>query len=888
MGTLLSWADRILSFVQDGDFLSAINLARDYYLGQAKGNKNGLPEDVDALRSVVGQKMSDLMTASARYAFSEDRMTDSTHVTPDNRGVDRTSLFEDLVTTCAKASISLDDYSFLFEDLFQYYDYAGISQIYLRKLESFVLDSSIHFIPPRITQRLVAMHEEDNNLDAAERIIWHIDPDCLDINQVITLCQKHHLHDALIYIYNTALQDYFTPVVELLALVREVQRGKSARLNRQRGADLSWSGAEEVSEHVVLGAYKIFAYLENILSGLTYPSGLPMDLDAALNAENIVYKHLFYGRSTVWPEGEGGKLVMTADEEGGSEPTYPYVRLLLRFDAEAFLHTLDIAFEQSYHNDETQRMNRQVLVQILLEVMTTPEQGLLPTATTFMNIFIARNVSIYWHHIKLPPSSLQNLLVGLAIDKDQSTREDRQLAAEYLLSEYTPHDSERIAQLFEDAGFYRILRKWYRQEHQWIPLLRTFVNDTGMKPDELFSNIEDTLNVIIKASKSTLPHEIFVTVLDSMPALLQSSIPQTALLIDTYQPKAHSKIINDFMDEDHKRFVYLRYLLGPPDPAEDYSYVYPHGPSERVDSTLRELYLTLLCKFEPASIIQAIKFLPSGFLDKTAVVNICENARIYNAVIWLLDDDSPTAALSKFEALSQDLTAEISETLVKSKGSPDLQPLLSTLDALYRMGIEICRSRSQQSADAEVPLEDLWYKLLSSQIHAVQSISSILRVDKTISDPSETSVIEPLRLLVQESLTSLVSVSSTKAVSFPRLFKRLVDSTSQSRYSGTPYSEFRNMLSSMLDSYRSEADLLSMSKRVLDSDFFDTLEGLTRARLRGWSPSSSRCSACGKHITTEVTASENDQSHPLHASFIVSQTGRTYHSSCFRSLNNQA
>ena len=223
---MLTWADRILSFVQDGDFLSAINLTRDYYLGQAKGNRNGLPEDTEALREVVGEKMRELMVASARYAFSEDRFTDSTHVTPDNRGVDRTSLFENLVSTCARACVTLDDFDFLFEDLFQYYDNSGISSIFLRQLEPFILDNSIHYVPPRITQRLVALHEGDMKLEDAERIIWHIDPDCLDINQAITLCQKHHLYDALIYVYNSALRDYVTPVVELIQLIRKVQQDR--------------------------------------------------------------------------------------------------------------------------------------------------------------------------------------------------------------------------------------------------------------------------------------------------------------------------------------------------------------------------------------------------------------------------------------------------------------------------------------------------------------------------------------------------------------------------------------------------------------------------------------------------------------------------------------
>ena len=91
VGTLLTWADRILSFVEKGDFLSAIELTRSYYVGEAPGNRNGLPDKPEELRDVVGEKMRELMDASAHYAFSEERLTDETHVTPDGRGVDRTA-----------------------------------------------------------------------------------------------------------------------------------------------------------------------------------------------------------------------------------------------------------------------------------------------------------------------------------------------------------------------------------------------------------------------------------------------------------------------------------------------------------------------------------------------------------------------------------------------------------------------------------------------------------------------------------------------------------------------------------------------------------------------------------------------------------------------------
>ena len=85
VGTLLTWADKILALVEVGDFLNAIELTRAYYIDEAPGNRNGLPDDADERRSVLGRKLHELMVASTRYAFSEDRMTDGTHSSPDGQ-----------------------------------------------------------------------------------------------------------------------------------------------------------------------------------------------------------------------------------------------------------------------------------------------------------------------------------------------------------------------------------------------------------------------------------------------------------------------------------------------------------------------------------------------------------------------------------------------------------------------------------------------------------------------------------------------------------------------------------------------------------------------------------------------------------------------------------
>ncbi|PCH36074.1 hypothetical protein WOLCODRAFT_140212 [Wolfiporia cocos MD-104 SS10] len=891
VGTLLTWADRILSYVGDGDFLSAIELTRMYYVGESPGNRNGLPESPSKLKQVVGDKMHELMIASASYAFSEDRMTDGTHVTPDGRGVDRTSLFEGLVKTCVRASIALDDYDFLFEDLFQYYDDNGIGHIFLLQMEAFVLDGQLHNVPPRITQRLIALHEEDGRPDLAERIIWHIDAECLDVNQAITLCQRHRLYDALLYVYTRALKDYVSPVVELIGLVRKVQQ-----FRRARAEDLSSAprAKEEEIEPVILNAYKIYPYLGNTLTGLSYPSAKPIPDDEGLQAKNDVYTFLFNGRSSVWPQGEGGNLVLTADEENGVEPTFPYTRLLLRFDPEAFLHTLDLAFEDSHLNDETRGVSRLIIVKILLEILSSP--GLDREVVTFINIFIARNVPKYPQFIQIPPSALQNILVGLAEDSDEGTREDRQLAAEYLLSAYTPHDTARIIALFEEARFYRILRSWYRQERRWPALLLTFFKDPSLPRSDIFLCVSDVLESSKRLSKGELPKEVLTTVTDHLSTLLAYSVPDTAALLDESIPALHERVVEllSTKTNDADRFLYFRYLLGPP-LGEDDGTVPSRvgGPSPHVPPSLRRMYVADLCRFEPTKVISSLRYLSAEFVDAAEVARICEENGAYDAVIWTLNrQGDAVAALSKAEIFERELCNDLAEELVRadSQSEEAIGNYLSVLMNIAGAAVSVCLEQSQiMRSDDKLPLEDFWYTLLRFQIDAVQRVASCcspealtaVLVDSADSRrvAAQMQALSTLRSQVQESFTSLLSVSSTKAVSMPRLFKRLLTSSPSDGVSHpTLYAEFRTLFTGMLESYRSDGDMLTITKHLVDRDLFYAIENLVQERHRGWAPSQGVCRGCnGSFLDINKTAEADARSG---VPIIVSRTGAIYHNSC--------
>lgn len=860
-----------------GDFLKAIELTRSYYLDEAPGNRNNLPQNPVSRKQVIGDKLRSLMNASAQYTFSEDRMSDGTHSTPDNRGVDRTSLFENLVKVCAHAAIALQDFEFLFEDLFQRYDDSGISSIYLRQLEPFILNAQITYVPPRITQRLIALHSEDGRPEYVERIIWHMDPSCLDLNQAIHLCHQHHLYDALIYIYTRALRDYVAPVVELLGLIRKVKSFRKSRADflHKTGSVLD---ADLPMESTIMNAYKIYPYLANILSGLTYPSEEPLNEEDALQAKKDVYTFLFFGRSSVWPPGEGGKLILTSDEEGGVELTYPYARQLLLFDSESFLHSLDIAFEDGYLN-ESQSITRFMIVRIILEIASSSRMT--QEDITMVNIFVARNVPKYTQSLEfVPPTTLHNILIGLAEDPDRTTREDRQLAAEYLLSFYNPHDSEQIVYLFEAAGFFRILRSWYYRDHTWSKLLSTYIVDSDMTSLQLMHKLEEVLTLASRPNKGVIPDELVTIVSESLARLLHVNTAGTALLVDKMVPKLHDAAIGTFEDNeaaDSKRYEYLSALLSPPSSEDEHRISNPSSPSKHLSSSLKHMFLSLVCKFDPENVISTLQYISKDSLPPKEILEIYESHKIYDAAVWATNWlGDPQGALAKADTFQKRLSKQLLVQIAAQHDSYSFVSELESLRKLSAVGREICLAHSQGSSPSDMPLEDMWFKLLNSQIQTVQAIATSSPVHAgDITSPYTTEIanlLSSLRLLVQTTFGALVSITSTSIVSFPRLFKRLVNSTPSS--TGSHYTEFRTILTGMLESYRSDEDLLLILKHLVDRDLFEAVEQITQEHGHGWGPTRRICQYCRKPVLT--TTEKGKFSHPI----VIGRSGIVFHQNC--------
>ncbi|CAO0802322.1 unnamed protein product [Mucor circinelloides] len=536
MGTLLSWKDRILALGQAGDLLETIELATSFYNGIGIQTVIGLPEEEKARKALVGESLMEILIASLNYTFSSKRTYEGMG---DEVAGGETIVFRNLAQGCVEACLSMNNTAFLFDTVYERFAENNVKGIFLEVLEPCIVEDRVPDVPPSIMKDLVDHYSKKRLLDELEQVIWHVNPRNLDIDQIVSMCHREGMYEAMMYVWNKSMHDYVSPVVEMLKVVRSVLRDEASSDNQQ-------------NVHNRQHSEKLFDYLKLILTGKSFPEGSTiLASDEASDARSAVYSFVFSGRCVVWPP-VGGKLVLTADDdEGFSEPTYPYLRLLLRFNTKKFLEAMEVAFEDPWLNggedilsskfeDEVpgKVISRQIIVNTLLDVMgggltgnglplppPRPKQSIsgstvqsfstnrqtpshlhinVPSSSSsafsdhhgystydyvsheniiLLYMFIASNLHMYTTFILLPPKTLHKVLVRLAQDHDPNTRIDREKAVQNLLTVYTPGNQEQIVGLYEDAGFWKVLEDVYRRDKKYGKLVEAYLKDDERRED---------------------------------------------------------------------------------------------------------------------------------------------------------------------------------------------------------------------------------------------------------------------------------------------------------------------------------------------------------------------------------------------------------------------
>ncbi|MBE3050196.1 hypothetical protein IMZ48_48405, partial [Candidatus Bathyarchaeota archaeon] len=849
IGTLSNWSDRLLALMDHGDHVGAIQLATSYYTGDADKLTVGLPEDAGLRHAMVKDKVSEVMSASLRHCFGQRQ----------NEDEDREKL-ESLTEACFVASQSIGNVDFIFDEMYEWYEEGGTEGIFLEALEPYILDRSVTIVPPTVIKAMVFHYVSQGWESRLEEMICHMDTATLDLDQVTALCKQHGLYDALIYVWNQAMGDYITPLIDLLSLIVPLM---------DDGEFMS-SGNVMNDEAIGVNAVKVFPYLSYSLTGRVYPTGEAMSEEASTKACAEIYWFLFSGNSITWPK-EGGRQFLTRPAHH-VEPSFPYLRLVLKFDAPSFLSALNEAFEDSFLNEAPEKkangdsrdlpeeqifgqtVDRQYVVSILLEIMNPADYS--PFDTIYLDMFIARNLPKFPQYLLFPGSTLTRVLTGLCNYPGEDLADDAQLSAEYLLSVYQPPDVETLMPLFKKAGFYRILKRIYRVDRQFGRLVQTYFEDPGDK-DAIFGCVADCVRPHSGLTARQV-QQVLMVVRENARQLVELGPEEAAGALAGQEAGFHRAVLDEAGETPDLQYRYLKALLEPEGrEAEAEAEV-------GADRELVERYVQLMCRFDAAHVAGYVSAAQSSNLRLDRLIPTMEETGVIDAVIKMMAHEGLVRDamerlvrhLGTLEAALQGLFGEAGDPVGMQWSAEEL---LKGMQKYVHVGIWLCQGHTRsrqvqvngvQKGKGEEVLsgdEELWLSLIEATVQITRRVSaSIAAADAEEGEEGSLNgehLRSLLRSLVQHTFTALLSATSTPPpsptlrpspsanLSFLRILRAFLSRAAEASPS---LADLRSVLSSIFSAYAYEQSILQLSTRLLERSLFVSVKRAAELRQRGW------------------------------------------------------
>ncbi|KAK6438457.1 Vacuolar protein sorting-associated protein 8 [Oleoguttula sp. CCFEE 5521] len=877
VGTLSNWADRLVALMEHGDNVAAVRLAIEYYGGVANSVTVGLPEDDTTRHEMVRERLVAMLAASVDYTFSQ-------------HDIDRDDRLRDLAEVCFDACVTMDETAYLFSTVFDAFEESGEEGVFVTTLEPWVLDGDIKILPPEVVKSVVSHFISENQSARLEELLCRLQPTSFDLDQITMLCRQHQLFDALIYVWTRALQDFVTPLIDMLQLMTIINAGD--------GADLSDDPFYEA-------AMKTFPYLAFSLTSRWYPSGEYMSHNEAAQAKADLYEYLFSGRPVAWPAGSGAVFSTTTSKI--DEPAFPYLSLLLGFDAASFTSMLNEAFEDSFLNDTDDdntingfvqtngmkrrsgfKMTRQHIISIMIDVMHKGDFS--SDDTIFLDMFIARSLPKYPSQLILSGALLNGVLQRLCDPPSEELRDDCQLSVEYLLSAYSATDMVALIDLLRSARYFKVLKTVYRRQKLWPELLSTYFDDSD---DE--QGVFDCITAIMQsggALSQKHSQAIRSLILEHAASLADIDTERTALTLAKAAPALLQPCV-EALHNTYQQFLYLRALLEPALLHRDGTSKTPPALPGSVRSTFQEMYVQLMCSHQPDHVADYVGSMPSGDLRLDQVLPAIESSGIIDAAVVLLAREGLTReAMERLITHMQSQQHALVSLLAAASESPDVRSMHHTADDLVedvqkytKAGVWLCqgqsanaertpRSRTNPTWDideSDLDLDEyLWLCLIDAVVQITQSVTIAshhvddIDIEANGSTQDFDSLRSSMRTNVQQTFTALLAATSVPAKvptattnglpssqqrtpHNPQTFLRILRAfLTRAAHSASSLADLRQVLAEIFSAYTFEQNVLTLANDLLGSDVFTDMADAHALRQRGWRPRTQACEICKK------------------------------------------
>ncbi|BBN19147.1 vacuolar protein sorting-associated protein 8 [Marchantia polymorpha subsp. ruderalis] len=821
---LLPWRDRISALQNAGDSLGAFHIAMEIYDGRSQG-VTGLPRGLDAMREAIMPTLLSLLSSYIDEAFaylslafgsspssssgSESAIVSQIHLgKPDvvssavasgtrdsveELAVEAREQYARVGGVAIEFCVHIHKTEVLFENVFSKFDAVGQRGTFLELLEPYILKDMLSGLAPEVMQALVEHYSSRGWLNRVEQCVLHMDIASLDFNQVVRVCRDHGLYSALIYLFTKGLDDYKSPLEELLAVSQQ-----SVDPQQARGFGL-----------------KLLVYLKYCFSGLAFPPGngtLSPSRLPHLRTELLEYLlDVMESKKEVimTPHGLGQKYsrllyLLTLDTQatlqvlgaafpedgplgvGKRDCVYPLIRTNSEEDGLNKLVELQIKSHSSPNQEGISEGLKlaQITVNALIHVLQTVESARSKSRTEekssdaeysteecwpsdrdigdifeFVAYFAAGKyavvptavLSLIFEYLTSP--SLENLERVQDLERKKldilRQREDLMLAVLKAVPK-SSWQAERTLDLALNIGFWKVKALLHAERGDFAAALESYLKAVD-RPQDPFTFISEKLS----SDDGLKGHHLInfrESVLSHIPELIQLSPVSTLLIVLKHLSNENQLILKELSPHPRLLFNYMKAIMNirsggfsyPENEAESQAYLADLLERSGLEFTdeMAENFVELLCRFEPKSVLAFLESYENYRLEHC--LRLCQDYGITDAAAFLLERVGDVASalslvIADVDRLLQEMDLAIAKYFFLPSASKGPQismddmvkdrPEVTAVHSVVRVAVALCQRNTFRLEPKES--ESLWFRLLDRFVEPLREINLQLRKLKT-------------------------------------------------------------------------------------------------------------------------------------------------------------
>ncbi|KAJ8915765.1 hypothetical protein NQ315_004577 [Exocentrus adspersus] len=441
---------------------------------------------------------------------------------------------------------------------------------YYSLLADHVCNGNLTNLSPSVVQTLVS-YLENKDHQLLENVLLSLEVTCLDLHQVLKICKKLKLYGAWIHITTKTLGDYTSPLTEFLS--------------------------ELSPDNHKLGN-TMLVYVSACLAGLGYPTG------------NIPKKDISRVKYDILRCLETVHSINRKNDE----PNYPYLYALLKYNTRECLNVVELAFAEPEFSGEMGLLQRQRLVQILIQVITPAHfsESEIITFVCFVSRLVMSNTLSVDEKMLDTVIIYLTQMVGSSLSvRDHLEREQAwlDLLKSHKLVRYT---NKELLEMALSTKCFRVVEYLSEQLRDYSSILSCYIKDTVRK-SEVFNYIVNYINV----SERCIKEQFLV----HFKELVKISSKKSSEIVIEFFPDLIEQFSEMLNDDTELQYNFLSDIV---------------NSDIKLPPAVAEIYLEQLC-INNKSVVHT--YLQVMFCRKERALSITRKYDVHDATALLLEQN---------------------------------------------------------------------------------------------------------------------------------------------------------------------------------------------------------------------------------------------------------